>query len=134
MMSLYKYSLFQDLEYAENPLERENLQERSSVSEVKPLKQVYNNLKAKYKTIDLVRVPVEEDCAPKEACFDILVDSLKQEPASTQCVFSCQAGMGRTTLGLILSYKKMFHLFFSRNDNCMPSKRNSNLHRAEENG
>ena len=99
MMTLYQFSLFQDLEYAENPLERENLQERSSVSEVKPLKQVYNNLKAKYKTIDLVRVPVEEDCAPKEACFDILVDSLKQEPASTQCVFSCQAGMGRTTLG-----------------------------------
>jgi hypothetical protein len=36
-----------------------------------------------------------------EKCFDILVDSLKQEPAATQCVFSCQMGRGRTTLGTI---------------------------------
>ena len=46
-----------------------------------------------------VLVPVVEERAPEESCFDILVDSLKNEPASTQCVFSCQMGRGRTTLG-----------------------------------
>jgi hypothetical protein len=46
-------------------------------------------------------VPVVEERAPMEKCFDILVDSLKQEPAATQCVFSCQMGRGRTTLGRI---------------------------------
>ena len=46
-----------------------------------------------------VLVPVVEERAPDESCFDILVDSLKNEPASTQCVFSCQMGRGRTTLG-----------------------------------
>ena len=48
----------------------------------------------------MVRIPLVEDAPAKESCIDLLVDSLKQEPASTQCVFSCQAGLGRTTLGL----------------------------------
>lgn len=49
--------------------------------------------------LDHLRVPVVEECAPAEECFDTLVDSLKNEPASTKCVFSCQMGRGRTTLG-----------------------------------
>ena len=93
----------QDSEYKENPLERENKEEEKEVSSVKSLTETYDFVKKKYKNIDLVRIPVAEDSAPKEASIDILVDSLKQEPASTQCVFSCQAGMGRTTLGMIIA-------------------------------
>ena len=64
------------------------------------MQEVYQSLKKKgAKEVGLVRVPVKEENAPKEDCIDILVDSLKQEQASTQCVFSCQAGQGRTTLG-----------------------------------
>ena len=33
--------------------------------------------------------------------IDIVVDALKNEPASTPCIFSCQMGKGRTTLGMI---------------------------------
>ena len=51
-----------------------------------------------------------QDTAPREDCIDILVDSLKQEPASTQCVFSCQAGMGRTTLGTM--WGELLYLLF----------------------
>ena len=64
-----------------------------------------------------MRVPVIEETCPKEVSFDILVDSLKQvnvpdsstvssclqEPAATQCAFSCQAGRGRTTLGMVVA-------------------------------
>merc|ERR1711970_690982 len=53
--------------------------------------------------LSYVLVPVVEERAPDESCFDILVDSLKNEPASTQCVFSCQMGRGRTTLGMIIA-------------------------------
>merc|ERR1711863_82653 len=53
--------------------------------------------------LSYVLVPVVEERAPDESCFDILVDSLKNEPASTQCVFSCQMGRGRTTLGMVVS-------------------------------
>lgn len=76
--------------------------------------EVFTGLKQKgLKNLDLIRVPVVEESAPREACFDILVDSLKQEPAGTQCVFSCQAGRGRTTLGkkhTNLAYKSWFFL------------------------
>ena len=33
--------------------------------------------------------------------IDTIVDALKNEPASTPCIFSCQMGKGRTTLGMI---------------------------------
>ena len=33
--------------------------------------------------------------------IDVIVDTLKGEPASTPCVFSCQMGKGRTTLGMV---------------------------------
>ena len=89
-----------DSQFTENPSERENLEEKMPVSDIKSMQEVYQSLKKKgAKEIGLVRVPVKEENAPKEDCIDILVDSLKQEPASTQCVFSCQAGQGRTTLG-----------------------------------
>ena len=89
-----------DSQYTENPSERENLEEKIPLSDVKSMQEVYQSLKKKgAKEIGLVRVPVKEENAPKGDCIDILVDSLKQEPASTQCVFSCQAGQGRTTLG-----------------------------------
>merc|ERR1719510_591332 len=52
---------------------------------------------------ECVMVPVVEERAPHESCFDILVESLKNEPASTQCVFSCQMGRGRTTLGMVVT-------------------------------
>ena len=58
-------------------------------------------------------VPVVEERAPDECCFDILIDSLKNEPASTQCVFSCQMGRGRTTLGsniLLNNHNRIKHI------------------------
>ena len=48
-------------------------------------------------------MPVVEEGAPAESCFDIMLESLKDEPASTQCVFSCQMGRGRTTLGMVVA-------------------------------
>ena len=49
------------------------------------------------------RCPVNEDRAPGEECFDIMVEMLKKEPASTPCIFSDQMGRGRTTLGMIIA-------------------------------
>ena len=53
--------------------------------------------------VNCIRVPVVEEGAPAESCFDIMLESLKDEPASTQCVFSCQMGRGRTTLGMVVA-------------------------------
>ena len=42
-----------------------------------------------------------EERSPGEDCFDMMVEALKNEPASTPCVFSYQMGRGRTTAGMI---------------------------------
>ena len=79
-----------DAEFTENPMDRENIEETIEVKTVQSLYEVFTGLKQKgLKNLDMIRVPVVEESAPREACFDILVDSLKQEPAGTQCVFSC---------------------------------------------
>ena len=56
-------------------------------------------MKETHATISWIRVPVVEERAPMEESLDDLVNALKNEPASTQCIFSCQMGKGRTTLG-----------------------------------
>ena len=47
------------------------------------------------------RIAVTEERSPGEDCFDMMVESLKNEPASAPCVFSDQMGRGRTTAGMI---------------------------------
>jgi hypothetical protein len=49
--------------------------------------------------LNLMRVPVVEGSVPSDDSLDILVQSLRNEPASTQCMFSCQMGRERTTIG-----------------------------------
>ena len=44
-----------------------------------------------------------EDQMPAEQCFDAIVDILKNEPASTPVIFSCQMGKGRTSLGITIA-------------------------------
>ena len=60
------------------------------------------NLRIKiiFKTL-IRRVPIMEEKALPEECFDIIVKSLVEEnPAKTQCIFSSQLGRGRTTFGM----------------------------------
>lgn len=87
-----------DAGFTENPMERENVEGTVHADSVKGLWEVMDGL-----NIQSMRVPIIEETCPKEVSFDILVDSLKQEPAATQCAFSCQAGRGRTTLGMVVA-------------------------------
>ena len=117
-----KLKIDKDATFTENPMDRENMEETIEVNRVQPLYEVFTGLKQKgLKNLELIRVPVVEESAPREACFDILVDSLKQEPAGTHCVFSCQAGCRRTTLGKQQHTLCINHgPFYYRYDNCMP--------------
>ena len=95
-----KLRINKDSGFTENPTERENIAETIVIDALKPFSGIISEMKRKgAKNLDLIRVPAIEESAPREDCFDILVDSLKTEPASTVCVFSCQAGRGRTSLG-----------------------------------
>ena len=112
-----------DASFTENPMEREDVEETIKVGyaklaiffsifgsssfsvvffQVKSLvgfNEIYPTLLAANPTLQWIHDPVVEDKAPAEEWFDKLVATLKDEPASTQCIFSCQMGRGRTTLG-----------------------------------
>lgn len=93
-----------DSTFTENPMEREDVEQSVKAESIKGLHSVYGSLRENgFSGLKSVRVPVVEERAPPEHCFDILVESLKEEPAATQCVFSCQMGRGRTTLGMIIA-------------------------------
>jgi len=93
-----------DASYVENPMEREDLEESCVVKTITTLESIFANLKETIAPgMEILRVPVVEEKAPAEESFDILVNSLKHEPASTNCIFSCQMGRGRTTVGMIVA-------------------------------
>jgi hypothetical protein len=62
-----------DAGYAENPMDRENIEETVQAESVRSLGELLDGL-----GLPAVRVPVGEETCPTEVCFDILVDSLKQ--------------------------------------------------------
>ena len=90
-----------DEEFAENPMDRQDYEDTLPVKDIKDLDTVYEYCREKC-NVDLVviRIPVQEDQMPTES-LDAIIDALKDEPASTPCVFNCQMGKGRTTLGMV---------------------------------
>ncbi|XP_071743169.1 paladin isoform X2 [Lepeophtheirus salmonis] len=96
-------TIHRDSCYTENPMEREDVEESLKVESLKGLHNIFAELTTKHMSNQSYRVPVVEERAPAEECFDIIVNSLKDKKASIPCVFSCQMGRGRTTLGLIVA-------------------------------
>ena len=45
--------------------------------------------------VEALRIPLAQDTAPAEDCFDQIVALLKATSASTPIVFNCQAGISR---------------------------------------
>jgi len=95
-------TISKDSAFSDNPMERENIEETLRVDKVEGLAGVYRDVLTS-PALSSVRIPVVEETAPKEESFDILVNTLKGEKGATNCVFSCQAGRGRTTLGMVVA-------------------------------
>merc|ERR1712054_396712 len=93
-----------DLAFAENPLERESEEVDLKVEQIKGLQEVYDSLRGNgFEELTVCRIPTTEERAPAEYCFDMMLDILKNEPASVPCIFSDQQGRGRTTLGMVVA-------------------------------
>jgi hypothetical protein len=93
--------IHKDEEFAENPMDRQDYEDTITVKNIKDIDAVYEYCRDTCK-VDLVviRIPVQEDQMPIES-IDAIIDALKDEPASTPCVFNCQMGKGRTTFGMV---------------------------------
>ena len=117
----------QDQGFHENPLEREFDEVEMKPEEIKSLQDLYQDMRdAGFEGLESRRIPVCEDRAPPEFCFDmmtgerhvmtapgshsthnamtmIIADILKEVPASVPCIFSDQQGRGRTSLGMVIA-------------------------------
>eukprot|EP00092_Neocalanus_flemingeri_P000743 GFUD01000787.1.p1 GENE.GFUD01000787.1~~GFUD01000787.1.p1 ORF type:complete len:517 (+),score=146.06 GFUD01000787.1:114-1553(+) len=97
--------IFRDKEDAENPMDREEVKEPVKLENLKSFTKLLGELAAgPIEGLAIVRVPVMEEKALPEECFDIIVKALAEEnPAKTQCIFSSQLGKGRTTFGMTIA-------------------------------
>ena len=102
-----KLKTFKDHVFAENPMDREAVEEVIKTEKVQGLHQIWSSLKdgeeAPFKELNVHRIPVTEERSAGEACFDMIVEVLKNEPASMPCIFSDQMGRGRTTSGMVIA-------------------------------
>ena len=94
-----------DAGFAENPMDREDVTETLKLDGVKSFNEVLKGLtESSLPNLTVVRVPFHEQRALPEAGFDIIVSGLSSEnAATTQCVFSSQLGVGRSTLGMVIA-------------------------------
>ena len=93
-----------DLAFCENPMEREEEEVELKVEQIKGLQNIYDTIRESgFAGLTVNRIPITEEHAPAEYCFDMMLDILKNEPASVPCVFSDQMGRGRTTLGMVIA-------------------------------
>ena len=97
--------IFRDKSDADNPMDREEVKEPCKLENLKSFNKCLGDLAAgQISGMGIVRVPVVEEKALPEECFDIIVKALAEEnPAKTQCIFSSQLGKGRTTFGMTIA-------------------------------
>lgn len=103
---------FQD-QYGEHPDDRvvKEVTASEKITEIKTLTDIFSGLKEKNAKVEALRVPVNQDKAPNEDCFDQIIGLLKNTSASTPIVFNCQAGVSRTTTAMVVaSLAKEFQL------------------------
>ncbi|XP_077240412.1 metal ion-binding protein isoform X2 [Tasmannia lanceolata] len=65
--------------------------------------EVYEELQLEGYLVDYERVPITDEKSPKERDFDLLVRRISQADISTEIVFNCQMGRGRTTTGMVIA-------------------------------
>lgn len=91
-----------DKSFNENPMDRTDVEESLVVESVQDLETVYNSCRDICNVnLHIFRIPLLEDKNPTEHDFDAIINALKNERASTPCIFNCQMGKGRTTLGMV---------------------------------
>jgi len=97
------FKFYQD-QFGEHPEERATNEEISEKLEsVTTLNEIYAQLKEKVPKLEALRIPMNQEKAPAEENFDQIVALLKETSAACPVVFNCQAGISRTTTGIVIA-------------------------------
>ncbi|CAL1398805.1 unnamed protein product [Linum trigynum] len=70
---------------------------------VKTPLEVYEELQVEGYHFDYERVPITDEKSPEETDFDILVDRIYRTDLTSDIIFNCQMGRGRTTTGMVIA-------------------------------
>merc|ERR1711970_1451048 len=98
----FKY--FKD-QFGEHPDERSegNVELSAKLEGVTTINEIYAAIKEKVPKVEPIRIPINQEQSPTEENFDQIVALLKDTSASVPVVFNCQAGISRTTTGIIMA-------------------------------
>merc|ERR1712168_680853 len=97
------FKFYQD-QFGEHPEERATNEEISEKLEsVTTLNEIYAQLKEKVPKLEALRIPMNQEKAPAEENFDQIVALLKETSAACPVVFNFQAGISRTTTGIVIA-------------------------------
>lgn len=72
-------------------------------SNVKTVKEVFDDLKSEGFSLDYRRIPISDEEAAEVKDFDALRDYVGCAKSDQNLVFNCQAGKGRTTTGMMIA-------------------------------
>lgn len=99
-----EFKFHQD-QYGEHPDDRvaKNEMKTEKLGDVQTLTNIFSALKDKVEKVQAMRIPVNQETAPAEECFDQIVALLKNTSASTPILFNCQAGISRTTTAMVVA-------------------------------
>ncbi|CAN1855732.1 PALD1 [Linum perenne] len=64
---------------------------------------VYEELQVEGYHFDYERVPITDEKSPEETDFDVLVDRIYRADLTSDIIFNCQMGRGRTTTGMVIA-------------------------------
>ncbi|KAJ3027080.1 hypothetical protein HK097_006242, partial [Rhizophlyctis rosea] len=65
--------------------------------------EVYQQVQGEGYRVDYLRIPVTDEQAPIPDVFDQLVERMTRVTGSTDVMFNCQMGRGRTTTGMVIT-------------------------------
>jgi len=99
-----EFKYYQD-QFGEHPDDRVTKDDvvTGKLGDLQTLTNIFGGIKTKVDKVEAIRIPVNQDKAPDEECFDQIVSLLKNTSASTPIVFNCQAGISRSTTGMIIA-------------------------------
>ena len=73
----------------------------ASPADVSTPREVYTMLAAGHGDMRFLRIPITHNRPPKGRDLNMLASEIRNAPADARYIFSCQAGHGRTTMGMI---------------------------------
>jgi len=78
-------------------------EEAGKVEAVATLSEIYSGLAKKEAKLESLRIPMNLESAPLEDTFDLMVRLMKSHSPAVPVVFSCQGGLTRTTVAIVIA-------------------------------